>query len=62
MPYLNRTGEPLLYYELDDYTDPWKQAPYLLLQHGYARSSKFWRARVPYVSRFYCVIRPDTRA
>jgi 3-oxoadipate enol-lactonase len=61
MPYLTRAGEPSLYYELDDYTDPWKQAPYLLLQHGYARSSKFWRAMVPYLSRFYRVIRPDSR-
>jgi 3-oxoadipate enol-lactonase len=31
------------------------------LQHGYARSSKFWRAWVPYLSRFYRVIRPDLR-
>jgi 3-oxoadipate enol-lactonase len=61
MPYLERPGEPRLYYELDDYTDPWKDAPYILLQHGYARSSKFWRAWVPYLSRFYKVIRPDLR-
>jgi pimeloyl-ACP methyl ester carboxylesterase len=48
-------------YELDDYTDPWKNAPCIMLQHGYARSSKFWRAWVPYLSRFYRVIRPDLR-
>ena len=61
MPFLDRTREPRLHYELDDYTDPWKNAPCILLQHGYARSSKFWRAMVPYLSRFYRVIRPDTR-
>lgn len=61
MPVLERVGHPRLYYELDDFTDPWKQAPYLLLQHGYARSSKFWRALVPYLSRFYRIIRPDLR-
>ena len=61
MPFLERAGEPTLYYEVDDFTDPWKPAPWLLLQHGYARSSKFWRAMVPYLSRFFRVIRPDSR-
>jgi len=36
MPYLERAGAPRLYYELDDYTDPWKNAPCIVLQHGYA--------------------------
>ncbi len=61
MPFLERTNQPTLFYELDDYTDPWKPAPYVLLQHGAARSSVFWRAWVPYLSRFYRVIRPDLR-
>jgi 3-oxoadipate enol-lactonase len=61
MPFFERAGQPRLYYELDDYTDPWADAPCILLQHGYARSSKFWRAMVPYLSRFYRVIRPDMR-
>jgi 3-oxoadipate enol-lactonase len=61
MPYLERTGQPRLHYEIDDYTDPWRESPYILLQHGYARSSKFWRAWVPYLSRFFKIIRPDLR-
>ena len=61
MPFLRRTSEPDLYYELDDYTDPWKNAPCILLQHGYGRSSKFWYRWVPYLSRFYKVLRPDLR-
>jgi len=61
MAYLVRPGQPRLYYEIDDYTDPWKEAPAILLQHGYARSSKFWHAWVPYLSRYYRVIRPDWR-
>lgn len=61
MPFLERAGKPRLYYELDDYTDPWKNAPCILLQHGYARSSKFWRFCVPYLSRYYKVIRLDLR-
>ena len=61
MPFLERAGKPRLHYELDDYTDPWKNAPCIMLQHGYARSSKFWRFCVPYLCRFYKVIRLDLR-
>ena len=61
MPFLERAGNPRLHYELDNFTDPWKDAPCNMLQHGYARSSKFWRFCVPYLSRFYKVIRLDLR-
>jgi 3-oxoadipate enol-lactonase len=61
VPVLQRDGEPDLYYELDDYTDPWLDAPYMLLQHGFGRSSKFWYRCVPYLARFYRIIRPDLR-
>ncbi|MBI3374878.1 MAG: alpha/beta fold hydrolase [Betaproteobacteria bacterium] len=61
MPLLKRTGQPTLHYALDDFTDPWRNAPYLILQHGYGRSGKFWYSWVPYLSRFYRVVRPDLR-
>ena len=61
MPILRRDRQPDLYYEVDDFTDPWCKAPYLVLQHGFGRSSKFWYRCVPYLSRFYRVIRPDLR-
>lgn len=61
MPILKRDNKPDLYYEIDDYTDPWKQAPYILLQHGYGRSTKFWHQWIPYLSRFYKVVRADLR-
>ena len=61
MPFLERSGQPRIYYEIDDYTDPWKQAPYILLQHSYAKSSRFYYSWVPYLSRFYKVIRSDLR-
>jgi 3-oxoadipate enol-lactonase len=61
MPFLKRLGEPTLHYELDDYTDPWRKAPYLILQHGYGRSAKFWTSWVPYLARFFRVARPDLR-
>lgn len=61
MPVLKRTGQPALHYALDDCTDPWRNAPHLILQHGYGRSGKFWTAWVPYLSRFFKVVRPDLR-
>ncbi len=61
MPTLYRSNQPALHYEIDDYTDPWKHAPFILLQHGYGRSSKFWYRWVPYLSRFYKIVRPDLR-
>ena len=61
MPELKRTGQPTIHYTIDDFTDPWKNAPYLVLQHGFARSHKVWYSWVPYLSRFYKVVRPDLR-
>jgi 3-oxoadipate enol-lactonase len=61
MPILKRAGQPALHYALDDYTDPWRKAPFLILQHGYGRSGQFWYSWVPYLSRFYRVVRPDLR-
>lgn len=61
MPFVKRKGKPDIHYEIDDHTDPWKEAPYLILQHGFGRSSRFWYAWVPYLSRYYKVVRPDFR-
>jgi 3-oxoadipate enol-lactonase len=61
MPFCKRPGKPDLFYELDDFTDPWENAPYLILQHGYARNSKYWFQWVPYLSRYFKVVRPDLR-
>jgi 3-oxoadipate enol-lactonase len=61
MPILKRAGKPALHYVVDDYTDPWRNAPYLILQHGNGRSSEFWYRWVPYLARFYKVVRPDVR-
>jgi 3-oxoadipate enol-lactonase len=61
MPELKRAGEPALHYTIDDCTDPWKNAPHLILQHGNGRSGRFWYSWVPYLSRHYKVVRPDAR-
>jgi 3-oxoadipate enol-lactonase len=61
MPHVKRPRGPTLHYVVDDYTDPWKNAPYIILQHGNGRSGRFWYSWLPYLSRFYRVVRPDMR-
>ena len=61
MTLLKRDGQPTLHYELDDFTDEWKNAPVLILQHGFGRSSNLWYRWVPYLSRFFRVVRPNLR-
>lgn len=50
-----------LSYELDDFTDPWEERPFLVLQHGNGRSAKFWYRWIPLLGRHFRIIRPDTR-
>ncbi len=61
MPFVRRAAKPTLHYCLDDFTDPWRSAQTVVLQHGFGRSSGNWYAWVPYLSRFYRVVRPDLR-
>ena len=61
MPFFECAPGVHLHYVVDDYTDPWKNAPCILLQHGNGRSGAFWYSWMPYLSRFYRVVRPDMR-
>jgi 3-oxoadipate enol-lactonase len=61
MPQITRQNNATLQYRIDDHTDPWKNAGTIVLQHGYARSSQFWQAWIPYLSRFYRIVRPELR-
>lgn len=61
MPTIKSHDGVSLNYELHDYTDEWTNAPYLLLQHGYGRSSRFWYNMIPYLCRWYKVVCPDLR-
>jgi 3-oxoadipate enol-lactonase len=61
MPLVKRSGHPDIHYALDDFTDPWRKAPYLILQHGFGRSGNFWYSWVPYLARWFKVVRPDVR-
>jgi 3-oxoadipate enol-lactonase len=61
MTFLTRPGKPTLHHRIDDFTDPWKPAGTIILQHGYARNSGFWYGWVPYLSRSYKIVRMDLR-
>lgn len=50
----------LHYYE-DNFSDPWRVAPAILLQHGFSRNGQFWYNWVPLLSREFRVLRPDMR-
>jgi pimeloyl-ACP methyl ester carboxylesterase len=48
-------------YCIDDFTDPWKKAPILLLLHAAMGSARRYYAWVPSLSRHYRVVRMDLR-
>jgi 3-oxoadipate enol-lactonase len=48
-------------YCIDDYSDPWKKAPTLLLLHAAMGSARRYYAWVPRLSRHYRVVRMDLR-
>jgi 3-oxoadipate enol-lactonase len=51
----------ILAYDIDDFTDPWKEAPTLLLLHAAMGSARRYFAWVPHLSRHYRVVRLDLR-
>src|SRR5690349_14608510 len=50
-----------MYYQVDDFTDPWTRPESILLLHGNAESSAAWYAWVPLLARRFRVVRPDMR-
>ena len=50
-----------LAYTIDDFTDPWKKAPILLLLHAAMGSARRYYAWVPSLARHYRVVRLDLR-
>jgi pimeloyl-ACP methyl ester carboxylesterase len=53
-------GVSLAYY-IDDFTDPWKESPTLLLLHAAMGSSRRYFAWVPHLAREWRVVRLDLR-
>lgn len=61
MPTLRRSDALSIHYTVDDFTDPWDNRPFLILQHGNGRSGRFWYRWVPHLAGHYKVVRPDMR-
>ena len=56
-----RANKYEMHYEVDDFTDPWKPAETVWIQHGFGRSSRFWYHWVPPLAGHYRVVRRDMR-
>jgi 3-oxoadipate enol-lactonase len=50
-----------LAYDLDDFTDPWKPAPTVLLLHAAMGSARRYFGWIPHLARDYRVVRLDLR-
>ena len=61
MPFLSVSNDIQIYYQIDDFTNPWDERPTLLLQHGNGRSGAFWYQWIPLLARDYRVVRVDMR-
>ena len=61
MPIASLPGNLQMYYEDDDFTDPWGEAETVILHHGNAKNSQLWYAWVPLLAGDYRVIRLDAR-
>lgn len=48
-------------YHLDDFTDPWADAPYVFMLHGAMANAERFRPWVPALARQYKVVRMDMR-
>ena len=61
MPTMSLSPGRDLFYQIDDFTDPWLAAETVILLHGNAESGEAWRAWIPHLGRRYRVVRPDLR-
>jgi 3-oxoadipate enol-lactonase len=54
---------PLIHFELDDFTEPWREtpAPVVVLHPGLGGNSRLYRAWVPFLSDAYRVVRVTAR-
>ena len=61
MPTADLPGDLSMYYEDDDFTDPWARPDTVILHHGNAKNARLWYAWVPLLARDFRVIRLDAR-
>ena len=61
MPSFQTSPGVELYYEVDDFTDPWTKPETILMLHGNAESGLAWYGWVPNLARTFRLVRPDLR-
>jgi 3-oxoadipate enol-lactonase len=61
MPVIQTAEDLQTWYCIDDFTDPWSDAPWIVLMHGVAETSDAWFAWIPHLARRYKVLRFDVR-
>ena len=61
MPMHQTAPDLQTWYCIDDFTDPWTKAPWVVLMHGVAENSDAWYGWIPHLARHYRVLRFDVR-
>jgi 3-oxoadipate enol-lactonase len=61
VPLIRTAPDLQTWYCIDDFTDPWRDAPWIVLMHGVAETSEAWFAWIPHLARRYKVLRFDVR-
>jgi pimeloyl-ACP methyl ester carboxylesterase len=61
MPFFHSAPDLKMFYEVDDFTDPWTEPASILMLHGNCESHAAWYAWVPHLAREFRVVRPDMR-
>ncbi len=61
MPTFTLSPGAELFYEVDDFTDPWSSPETIVFLHGLAETFVAWRPWVPHFARHYRTIRIDQR-
>ena len=61
MPNFHPTPDLDMFYQVDDFTDPWSKPETILMLHGNAESGLAWYAWTPKLARHYRLVRPDMR-
>lgn len=61
MPMYRVSPDLDMHYQVDDFTDPWRQPQTVLMLHGNAESGLAWYAWVPTLARRFRTVRPDMR-
>jgi len=61
MPTITNESGVSIFYQVNDFTDPWENKPTLFLQHGNGRSGEFWNRWISHLAPHFRIIRPDMR-